>query len=79
MHRPIVEQHKTLCQKLRGHYQYYGLRANCELMQVYYRHVRYAWRFWLSRRDRKHVITWEMFEKLRQKLPLPTPRIIHQF
>lgn len=79
MHRPIVEQHKTLCQKLRGHYQYYGLRANSELMQVYYRHVRYAWRFWLSRRDRKHVITWEMFEKLRQKLPLPTPRIIHQF
>jgi len=77
MHRPIVEQHKTLCRKLRGHYQYYGLRTNGEMMQRVYSYARYAWRHWLSRRDRKHNITWEMFEKLMEKLPLPASRIIH--
>lgn len=79
MHRPIVEQYKALCQKLRGHYQYYGIRANHKALHVLYRHARYAWRFWLSRRNRKHTITWEMFDGLMEKLPLPTPRIIHAF
>ena len=27
-HRPIPEQHQTLCQKLRGHYAYYGITGN---------------------------------------------------
>lgn len=79
MHRPIVEQYKVLSQKLRGHYQYYGIRANHKAIHVYYRHVRYAWRYWLSRRDRKHIITWEMFDEMATKLPLPTPRIVHPF
>ena len=77
MHRPIVEQHKDLCQKLQGHYQYYGLRSNYEAMKVVFRRTQYAWRHWLSRRDRKHVITWEKFWKLLEKFPLPRPRIIH--
>ena len=77
MHRPIVEQYKVLCQKLRGHCQYYGLRANHKALSTMYRRAQIAWRYWLSRRDRKHVITWEMFEKLMEKLPLPQPRIIH--
>ena len=79
MHRPIVEQYKVLCQKIRGHYQYYGMRAIHRALHVLYRHARYVWRFWLSRRDRKHIITWEMFTGLTEKLPLPTPRIIHAF
>jgi len=77
MHRPIVEQHKDLCQKLRGHYQYYGLRSNYEALNVVYRRTQYAWRHWLSRRDRKHVIIWEQFWKLLEQFPLPPPRIIH--
>lgn len=78
MHRPIMEQHKTLCRKLRGHYQYYGLRTNGEMLQRLYYHARYAWRHWLSRRNRKHNITWEMFEKLMAKFPLPASRTIHK-
>lgn len=78
MHRPIMEQHKTLCQKLRGHYQYYGLRTNGIMLQKLYSHARYAWRHWLSRRNRKHNITWEMFDKLMAKLPLPASRTIHK-
>ena len=39
--------------------------------------VKRVWRHWLSRRDRQHVITWEKFWKLQDKLPLPLPRILH--
>src|SRR5262249_56544112 len=28
MHAPVSEQHRWLCQVLRGHYAYYGLSAN---------------------------------------------------
>ena len=27
-HQPIAEQHRTLSQKLRGHYAYYGITGN---------------------------------------------------
>ncbi len=28
LHRPVAEQHRLLCQKLRGHYAYYGITGN---------------------------------------------------
>jgi hypothetical protein len=29
MHAPVREQHRWLCQVLRGHYRYYGVIFNC--------------------------------------------------
>ena len=31
MHTPVREQHRWLCQVLRGHYQYYGVIFNYQL------------------------------------------------
>ena len=28
LHQPVAEQHRTLCQKLRGHFAYYGITGN---------------------------------------------------
>lgn len=77
-HYDINEQYRTLCSKLRGHYQYYGVRCNMRQMEKYFYHVARAWKHWLSRRCSKGGISWQKFRKmLVEKFPLPRPRIIH--
>ena len=76
-HHKVEEQHQELCQKLRGHYQYYGIRGNYRLMEVVLRHAENAWRYWLSRRSQKGMITGNKRERWREQCSLPTPRIVH--
>lgn len=76
-HRPLREQHATLCRKLRGLYQYYGIRGNSEALKQLYGEVVRAWRFWLSRCSQKSGIRWDKFRKLLKLLPLPEPRVVH--
>ena len=77
-HDSLKEQYRTLCSKLRGYYQYYGIRGNYKMLEVVYEQTERAWRYWLSRRSHKGHITWQKFiDSLRKKLPLPKPRIIH--
>jgi len=77
-HEPLNEQYRTLCAKLRGYYQYYGIRGNFKMLEVVFEHTERAWRYWLSRRSHKGHINWQKFvDSLRHKLPLPKPRIIH--
>lgn len=76
-HEPVTEQFKTLCSKLRGHYQYYGVRGNYRLLELIFEHVERAWRFWLGRRSRTSYVTWEKFEQLRSVFRFPSPRIVH--
>lgn len=77
-HRPLTEQYWALCQKVRGHYQYYAIRGNYRALESIVAFVRKAWHYWLSRRSRKSYIPWEKFERLLKVFPLPRPRIIHQ-
>ena len=77
-HMPIKEQYKTLCQKLRGHYQYFGIRGNYKSMEVYFVYTEKAWKRWLGRRHRSGNVSWETFEKHHRVIfPLPRPRIVH--
>jgi RNA-directed DNA polymerase len=77
-HEPVQEQYRTLCSQLRGYYQYYGIRGNFKMLEVIFEHTERAWRYWLSRRSHKGHIRWQKFvDALRNKLPLPKPRIIH--
>jgi len=77
-HIPIAKQHKKLCLKLRGHFQYFGIRGNYRALKAVLAETRRAWRYWLSKRGQPKAITWEQFDKmLRTKFPLPKPRIIH--
>ncbi|MFQ5853937.1 MAG: reverse transcriptase domain-containing protein [Candidatus Binatia bacterium] len=77
-HEPLKEQYGMLCSKLRGYYQYYGIRGNFKMLEVVFEHTERAWRYWLSRRSHKGQINWQKFvDSLRNKLPLPKPRIIH--
>jgi len=76
-HEPLKEQHKILCLKLRGHYQYYGVRSNYKALEVIFEFTEKAWRYWLSRRSHKGGIRWEKFEKIRASFSLPKPMIVH--
>jgi RNA-directed DNA polymerase len=76
-HEPLRAQYRALCQKLRGHYQYYGIRGNYRKLEALYRHVERAWRYWLSRRGGPRTIPWATFANLRAVLALPLPRIVH--
>ena len=78
-HDPIKEQHERLSSKLRGYNQYYGVRSNYKALEAVYEHAQSTWRYWLSRRSQKSLITWKHFSaKLKKLLPLPIPRLVHR-
>jgi group II intron reverse transcriptase/maturase len=76
-HEPMAEQCKTLGQKLRGHYGYYGIVGNYPSLRAVYQHTRQVWRKWLSRRSWRSYVTWERFLELEEFFVLPAPRIVH--
>jgi len=77
-HLPLKDQYRRLCQKLQGHFQYYGIRGNSRLLDEVHQHAEKAWRYWLSRRSHKSAISWEKFQKLKAVFGLPIPKIVHQ-
>jgi group II intron reverse transcriptase/maturase len=78
-HRPVHEQHVTLCQKVRGHYAYYGITSNFRSLGGFQQAVKRVWRKWLDRRNSRREMTWTRFELLLQRYPLPKPRIVHSY
>ena len=76
MHAPIPEQHEALRRKLLGHNGYYGITGNIEALDRF----RYAtirnWRLWLGRRSNSRPMTWDRFNLLLKRYPLPPPRVI---
>jgi group II intron reverse transcriptase/maturase len=75
-HRPIQEQQRTLCQKLRGHYAYYGITGNASALSGFRTAVVRTWRTWLSRRNRERSMTWPVFNRLLERYPLAPARAV---
>ena len=77
-HEPVKEQHAALCQRLRGHYQYFGVNGNIiRLRKVGFAAER-SWCKWLRRRSQRSRLTWERFHALLVALPFPRTRIFVQ-
>ncbi|MHC4536123.1 MAG: group II intron reverse transcriptase/maturase [Planctomycetota bacterium] len=76
-HLPLEDQHRMLCLKIRGHFQYYGIRGNMRMLTRIPHYTRKAWQYWLSRRCRKGYISWEKFETIITAFPFPKPKIVH--
>jgi group II intron reverse transcriptase/maturase len=76
-HRPLAEQQRTLSQRLRGHYAYYGITGNSTSLSRFFTAVECCWRKWLSRRDRQRSTTWDAFNRLLSRYPLPAVRVVH--
>lgn len=76
-HLPVREQHKTLVAKVRGHCNYFGITGNSRALGCFLHEVKRAWRKWLHRRSNPRRMTWERFNLLISRYPLPWPRVVH--
>ena len=76
-HEPIGMQHRTLRQKLQGHYGYYGIIGNYFSLQEFLEGARRTWRHWLSRRRRGYRLSWPAFLRLEERYELPRARVVH--
>lgn len=74
-HLPVEDIMKTVRAKLRGHYQYYGVTDNREMLRKYRNCVIMTVFKWLNRRSQRKSFTFEKFELLLKKFTLPYPRI----
>ncbi|GAC1663578.1 MAG: group II intron reverse transcriptase/maturase [Candidatus Dormibacteraceae bacterium] len=75
-HDAIRDQWRTLVQKVRGHFGYFGLIGNYRALERFREQVRRAWRKWLSRRSQRSWMSWEKFTQMEQRYPLPHPHLL---
>lgn len=66
----------TLRQKLQGHWNYYGVSGNAEMLSRYYWKVRGIVFKWLNRRSQRRSYTWQVFSEMLDYFKIPKPRII---
>lgn len=76
-HQPLATQHKTLTQKIHGHFAYYGITGNGLSLQWFHEGVTRIWRKWLARRRRRGFLSWADFARLLQRYALPPVRVVH--
>src|SRR5207249_575355 len=76
LHTPVQSQHRWLCSVLRGHDAYYGLPSNWPRVDRFHDAVRRRWYRVLRRRSQRRL-TWEQFNALLERFPLPSTRITH--
>lgn len=71
-HAPLAMQQRTLNQKLRGHYGYYGRKGNRARLWALLHWVVPLWWRWLRRRSQRGL-SWDAMRRLMQRYPLLTP------
>jgi RNA-directed DNA polymerase len=76
-HRELADQHRTLSQKLRGHFAYYGITGNAAALKRFRRGAIGLWRKWLSRRNRDGPLAWDKMYRLLERFPLPPAIVVH--
>jgi len=74
-HKPKWWFFKMLNAKLRGHYQYYGVRGNSRSLWEFYDEVMKMVFKWLNRRSHRKSYHWEAFKRLLSHIGLAKPRI----
>ena len=72
-HEPVREQHASLCRRINGHFNYFGVNGNVASLARLVRAVTRAWLKWLRRRSNRTRLNWQRFGDLLQAFPLPRP------
>jgi group II intron reverse transcriptase/maturase len=78
-HRPLEEQYAVLSAKLRGYYQYYGVRCNSRCLEWVFDRLKRAWRYWLNRRGGRKKLSWSTLQRLLKAFSLPRPKIVQSW
>jgi hypothetical protein len=68
-------QHAALVRRVTGHVNYFGVSGNFRSLRLVVEEVKRVWYKWLRRRGQHHRLTWERFNALLARFPLPRPRI----
>jgi group II intron reverse transcriptase/maturase len=74
-HARVRSQQGSLNDKLRGHYNYYGMRGNARGISSFRNHTLLTWKYWLNRREQHGKLTWPKFKRLLQRYPLLPARL----
>ncbi len=74
-HAPLKTQHAALCQRLRGHYAYFGVSGNNRALGVVREHVTQLWLKWLNRRSERKHLNWQGYKRILAAFPIPKPRV----
>ena len=67
---------EALRAKLQGHYNYYGVSGNMEMLKAFYYHTTNIVFKWLNRRSQRKSLNWSGFSELLRQFLIPQPRII---
>ena len=73
LHLKLKEQHAKLSQKVRGHYNYYGITGNSQSLSGFQTRVLRVWKKWLGRRNRERKWNWAKHNRMLKRYPLPPP------
>jgi len=76
-HDTLYAQWQHLRAAMRGHYGYYGITGNYRRLARYYGVVQRLWHKWLDRRSNQRDLTWERFQRILARYPLPRPQVVH--
>ena len=68
-----------LNRKLRGYYQYYGIRGNYKSLKAFVYQLTKTLKKWLNRRSQRKSYNWIGFRELIKHFGIAKPRIIHAF
>jgi RNA-directed DNA polymerase len=72
-HEPTVDQYRTLCRMLRGHFNYYGITGNGDALRRYRHEAERYWGRALAKRSSRRF-AWERFKSILTRFALPLPR-----
>jgi group II intron reverse transcriptase/maturase len=78
-HLPKPVLFAKLNQKLRGYWQYYGIRGNMESLDDYFHHIKGTLYKRLNHRSQRKSYNWAGFVALLEDFKLVKPRICHDF
>ena len=75
-HTPIDEQGRWLGAMMKGHFAYFAVPTNTNLLSAFRYHSSIIWFRSLRRRSQRHRLTWERMVRLIKRF-LPSPRVLH--
>ncbi|HKR59759.1 MAG TPA: hypothetical protein VJS64_08480 [Pyrinomonadaceae bacterium] len=64
-----------LNRKLRGYYNYYGVKGNADGLKEFYVTAMEILKKWLNRRSQRRSFNWQYFKVLLDHFQVPPPRI----
>lgn len=79
MHEPVMKLLKRLNQKLVGHYRYYGVTGNYDMINSFKFRVTKQLYWALNRRSQRRDMSWDKLKQWMKKCPIAKPKTYVNF